>query len=366
MQEKRFATIADQKLSDAGGAGAPVGTTMAIMERGTRVMSAIHKRMHYAQRIEFKLLAKVFKDYTEPFYPYDVGKDVVPSVKQADFDDRIDIIPVSDPNIFSMSQRVTLAQTQLQLAQADPQSHNMYEAYKRMYQALGVHDIQAILPTPEPAAPKDPGLENADALMVKKLTAFRGQDHQAHIDAHRTFMSSILIRNNPNVTTLLQAHVMEHISLLAREQIEAQNAEQIQKIAQQYGGEIPPELQRQFQEEVEKQIAVRITEFIEEMFVEEQQSLEGQGEDPLVALKQQEINIRAQDLQRKIEKDEADIGIDQQRIDADAKQHQDKIDSQEDIAQLRANVNLTKQKEIEKSKKDPVKIDEQRNIRFDN
>ena len=202
--------------------------------------------------------------------------------------------------------------------------------------------------------------------MVKKLTAFRGQDHQAHIDAHRTFMSSILIRNNPNVTTLLQAHVMEHISLLAREQIEAQNAEQIQKIAQQYGGEIPPELQRQFQEEVEKQIAVRITEFIEEMFVEEQQSLEGQGEDPLVALKQQEINIRAQDLQRKIEKDEADIGIDQQRIDADAQQHQDKIDSQEDIAQLRANVNLTKQKEIEKSKKDPVKIDEQRNIRFDN
>ena len=230
---QRFATIADQKISDAGGAGAPVGTTMAIMERGTRVMSAIHKRMHYAQRIEFKLLAKVFKDYTEPFYPYNVGKDVVPSVKQADFDDRIDIIPVSDPNIFSMSQRVTLAQTQLQLAQADPQSHNMYEAYKRMYQALGVHDIQAILPTPEPAAPKDPGLENADALMVKKLTAFKGQDHQAHIDAHRTFMSTILIRNNPNVTTLLQAHVMEHISLLAREQIEAQNAQQIQQISQQ-------------------------------------------------------------------------------------------------------------------------------------
>jgi hypothetical protein len=141
---QRFATIADQKISDAGGAGAPVGTTMAIMERGTRVMSAIHKRMHYAQRIEFKLLAKIFKEYTEPFYPYDVGKDVVPSVKQADFDDRIDIIPVSDPNIFSMSQRVTLAQTQLQLAQADPASHNMYEAYKRMYQALGVHDIQAI------------------------------------------------------------------------------------------------------------------------------------------------------------------------------------------------------------------------------
>jgi len=356
---QRFATIADQKISDAAGAGAPVGTTMAIMERGTRVMSAIHKRMHYAQRIEFKLLAKVFKDYTEPFYPYNVGKDIVPSVKQADFDDRIDIIPVSDPNIFSMSQRVTLAQTQLQLAQADPAAHNMYEAYKRMYQALGVHDIQAILPTPKPPAPKDPGLENADALMVKTLTAFREQDHQAHIDAHRTFMSTILIRNNPNVTTILQAHVMEHVSLLAREQVEAENTEQIQKVAQQYGGELPQELQRQFQEELEKQVAVKITEYIEEMFIEEQQSMEGQGEDPLVALKQQEINIKAQDLQRKIEDDEARIAIDESRIEADAKQHQDKIDSQEDIAQLRANVNLTKAKE-------PRKIDEKRDIKFDN
>jgi hypothetical protein len=356
---QRFATIADQKISDAAGAGAPVGTTMAIMERGTRVMSAIHKRMHYAQRIEFKLLAKVFKDYTEPFYPYNVGKDIVPSVKQADFDDRIDIIPVSDPNIFSMSQRVTLAQTQLQLAQADPSAHNMYEAYKRMYQALGVHDIQAILPTPKPPAPKDPGLENADALMVKTLTAFREQDHQAHIDAHRTFMSTILIRNNPNVTTILQAHVMEHISLLAREQVEEENTEQIQKVAQQYGGQIPPELQQQFQEELEKQVALKITEYIEEMFIEEQQSMEGQGEDPLVALKQQEINIKAQDLQRKIEDDEARIAIDEARIAADAKQHQDKIDSQEDIAQLRANVNLTKAKE-------PRKIDEKRDIKFDN
>ena len=356
---QRFATIADQKISDAGGAGAPVGTTMAIMERGTRVMSAIHKRMHYAQRIEFKLLAKIFKEYTEPFYPYDVGKDVVPSVKQADFDDRIDIIPVSDPNIFSMSQRVTLAQTQLQLAQADPASHNMYEAYKRMYQALGVHDIQAILPTPKAPAPKDPGLENADALMAKKLTAFQGQDHQAHIDAHRTFMSTLMIRNNPNVTTLLQAHIMEHVSLLAREQVTTENAEQIEQEAAKYGGKLPPELERQFQEELEKQIAVKITEFIEEMFVEEQESIEKQGEDPLVALKQQEINIKAQDLQRKIMDDETRLALDEQKLSDNAKQHQDKIDSQEDIAQLRANVNLEKAKT-------PRKEELQKNIDFEN
>ena len=356
---QRFATIADQKISDAGGAGAPVGTTMAIMERGTRVMSAIHKRMHYAQRIEFKLLAKIFKEYTEPFYPYNVGKDVVPSIKQSDFDDRIDIIPVSDPNIFSMSQRVTLAQTQLQLAQADPPSHNMYEAYKRMYQALGVHDIQAILPTPKPAAPKDPALENADGLMAKKLTAFQGQDHQAHIDAHRTFMSTLLIRNNPNVTTLLQAHVMEHISLLAREQITAENAQQIEQEAAKYGGKLPPELERQFQEELEKQIAIKVTEFIEEMFIEEQQSIEKQGEDPLIALKQQEINIKAQDLQRKIMDDESRVAIDEKRLADDATQHQDKIDSQEDIAQLRANVNLEKANT-------PRKEELQKNIDFEN
>ena len=356
---QRFATIADQSISDAGGAGAPVGTTMAIMERGTRVMSAIHKRMHYAQRMEFRLLAKVFRDYTEPSYPYGVGKDIIPSIKQSDFDDRIDIMPVSDPNIFSMSQRVTLAQTQLQLAQADPGSHNMYEAYKRMYQALGVHDIQAILPTPKAPAPKDPGLENADALMAKKLTAFQGQDHQAHIDAHRTFMSTMLIRGNPNVTTLLQAHVMEHISLLARQMIQEENAQQIQEEAAKYGGKLPPELQQQFQEELEKQIAVKITEFIEEMFVEEQESMEKQGEDPLIALKQQEIDIRNQDLQRKIMDDEARIGIDEKRIAADAKQHKNKIESQEDIAQLRANVNLEKANT-------PRKEELQKNVNFEN
>ncbi len=340
---QRFAAIADQKIGDSVAANAPVGTTMALIERGSRVMSAIHKRLHYAQKIEFNLLAKIFKDFTAPRYPYEVGDNAVPSIKSSDFDERVDIMPVSDPNIFSMSQRVTLAQTQLQMAQSDPQSHNLYEAYKRMYQSLGVKDIDAILPPPKSPAPRDPAIENADSLMAKKIYAFRGQDHQSHIDAHRTFMSSILVRSNPQATVILQSHVMEHISLLAREIVEAENAEQIEAEAQKFGGEVPPELQRQFQAEIEKQVSVKATEFIEEMFVEEQQAMAGQGQDPLIGLKEQELQLRAQEIQRKAQNDQSKLDLEGAKLDQQAKIAQDKIDSNEDIAQLRANVNLDKQ-----------------------
>ena len=340
---QRFASIADQKIGDSVAANAPVGTTMALIERGSRVMSAIHKRLHYAQKTEFNLLAKVFKEFLPQRYPYDVGSNAVPSVKSTDFDDRVDIMPVSDPNIFSMSQRVTLAQTQLQMAQSDPKSHNIYEAYKRMYQSLGVKDIDAILPPPDTPKPKDPALENSDSLLGKKLIPFRNQEHQAHIDAHRTFMSSMLVRNNPQATVLLQAHVMEHVSLLARQMVEAENQEQVQAEAAKFGGKLPPELQAQFQEEMERQISLKATEFIEEMFIEEQQSMEGQGQDPLVGLKQQELQLKAQDIQRKAQNDQQKIELDGAKLDQTAKIAQDKIDSNEDIAQLRANVNLDKQ-----------------------
>ena len=340
---QRFASIADQKIGDSVAANAPVGTTMALIERGSRVMSAIHKRLHYAQKTEFNLLAKVFKEFLPQRYPYDVGSNAVPSVKSTDFDDRVDIMPVSDPNIFSMSQRVTLAQTQLQMAQSDPKSHNIYEAYKRMYQSLGVKDIDAILPPPDTPKPKDPALENSDSLLGKKLIPFRNQEHQAHIDAHRTFMSSMLVRNNPQATVLLQAHVMEHISLLARQMVEEENQEQVQAEAAKFGGKLPPELQAQFQEEMERQISLKATEFIEEMFIEEQQSMEGQGQDPLVGLKQQELQLKAQDIQRKAENDAARIDIDMKKMDQTEDLTKEKIQSNEDIAQLRANVNLSKE-----------------------
>ena len=341
---KEFATVADQKIGEAAGAGAPVGTTMALMERGMRVMSAIHKRVHYAQRIEFKLLARIFAESLPPMYPYEVQGDLQ-SLKASDFDERIDIIPVSDPTIFSMSQRVTLAQTQLQLAEAAPQMHNIYEAYRRMYSAMGVQNIDAILPVPTGPEPMDPGMENATALSGGSLTAFRKQNQLAHIDAHRAFFSSVLVKNNPQTMMILQSHIMEHVSLQAREEVEQEMAKEFEALQAQAGGELPPEQQNEMQELVESKIAERIVEMTEKMVTEEQQMMSEQGEDPLVQLKQQEINLKAQDLQRKAMADEGKMMIDQAKLAQNEQLAEAKIDSQEDIAQLRANVNLQKQKQ---------------------
>ena len=339
----RFAAVADQKIGDTVAANAPVGTTMALIERGMRVMSAIHKRLHYAQKIEFNLLAKIFAESLPDRYPYELPSNAIPSIKVQDFSDEIDIIPVSDPNIFSMAQRVTLAQTQLQLAQAAPQMHNMYEAYRRMYQALNVKDIDTILPAPQTPKPVDAGIENAGLLMGKPLIAFKGQNHDAHIEAHKAFFNLASVKNNPQALMTLEAHIMEHVAMRAREQIEQEQAPLIQERAQAAGGQLSPEEQIQVQQELETAVAVRIAEDTAEMVADEQEFLESQGSDPLIDLKQQEINLRAQDLQRKSMVDDAKLGLEQQKLAQSAKISQDKIDSNEDIAQLRANVNLDKQ-----------------------
>ena len=339
----RFAAVADQKIGDTVAANAPVGTTMALIERGMRVMSAIHKRLHYAQKIEFNLLAKIFAESLPQRYPYELPGNAIPSIKVQDFSNDIDIIPVSDPNIFSMAQRVTLAQTQLQLAQAAPQMHNMYEAYRRMYQALNVKDIDTILPAPQTPKPVDAGIENAGLLMGKPLIAFKGQNHDAHIEAHKAFFNLASVKNNPQALMTLEAHIMEHVAMRAREQIEQEQAPLIQERAQAAGGQLSPEEQMQVQQELETAVAVRIAEDTAEMVADEQEFLESQGSDPLIDLKQQEINLRAQDLQRKSMVDDAKLGLEQQKLAQSAKISQDKIDSNEDIAQLRANVNLDKQ-----------------------
>ena len=340
---KEFATVADQKLGDAANAGAPVGTTMALMERGMRVMSAIHKRMHYAQRIEFKLLARIFSQSLPPVYPYEVQGDLQ-TLKASDFDERIDIIPVSDPTIFSMSQRITLAQTQLQLAQAAPEMHNMYEAFRRMYSAMGVQNIEAILPAPTGPQPLDPGQENAAALSGGALTAFRKQNHNAHIDAHRAFFSSALVKTNPQTMMILQSHIAEHVALQAREEVEQEMQKELEEMQAKAGGQIPPEQQNEMQELLESKIAERIVKMTEEMVTEEQAMMGEQGQDPLIELKQQEINLKAQDLQRKAAADEAKVAMDAAKLAQNEELTEAKIDSQEDIAQLRANVNLSKQK----------------------
>ena len=208
---QRFAAIADMQVGD-GNQQAAVGTTVALLERGSRVMSAIHKRCYAAMKNEFKLLANIVSKYLPPEYPYDVVGGAR-NIKQTDFDDRVDIVPVADPNIFSMSQRITLAQTQLQIATSNPQLHNMYQIYRNMYNAIGVKNIDGVLPPPAPPAPMDPSLEHISAMGMKPFQAFPGQDHRAHITAHLNFMSTNMVRNNPAIMAAIQKNILEHISI---------------------------------------------------------------------------------------------------------------------------------------------------------
>ena len=337
---RRFAAVADAKLGEGSQAN-PVGTTMALLEQGSKVMSAIHKRLHYAQKKEFRILARVIAQFLPPEYPYMVAGGNR-QIKQTDFDDRVDIIPVSDPTIFSMSQRITLAQTQLQLAQSNPQIHNVYEAYRRMYQAMGVQQIEQILPPPPQPMPMDPGMENSSVLLQKPLQAFPEQDHDAHIEAHRAFMSSYLVKNTPNIMALLQSHISQHISFKARQEVEAKNAPIIQQQAMQFGGQIPPELAKQFEIQNESQIAQRIRELTDEMVAEEQEYLEGMTQDPLVTLKKEELGLRAEELELRAQKDGEKQALEEQKAAIAAQQNQEKIDNADKHSTIREGISLAK------------------------
>jgi hypothetical protein len=303
---QRFAGIADMQVGE-GNQQAAVGTTIALLERGSRVMSAIHKRCYYSMRQEFKLLAKVIAEYLPPEYPYAVyGGDRM--IKALDFDERVDILPVADPNIFSMSQRVTLAQTQLQIAQSNPQIHNMYEAYRRVYEALGTKQIPELLKDEPQPQPKDPAIENAEALQMAIAQAFPDQDHDAHIAAHAAFIRTRMVQINPPVYALLQGHISQHVSYKANIEVAkmvAQNPE-FQQLAQQN----PQEYQKAFNSEVSKRIAQITMEM-----AQQEMNAEGAKQDPLVMLKQREIDLRALDLQRKQQEAAMKMQIDQDQFE---------------------------------------------------
>ena len=348
---QRFAAISDMKIAEGGAQQAPVGTTLALLERGTKVMSAIHKRCHYAQRLEFKLLAKVLTEYLPPEYPYAIagGNRVI---KMQDFDDRVDILPVSDPNIFSMAQRVTLAQTQLQLAQSNPDMHNMHEAYRRMYEALGVPDVQLILPPPPPKpTPLDPAVENSYSLQGKPFQVFPQQDQEAHIRAHRAFMSSLLVKSSPPTLTIMQGHVSEHVSHMARAIVDQETQEEIQSVAQQYGGQLPPELQQQFQAELEKKVAQKIAEITEQMVGEEQEMMDTASQDPLVDLKNKEITLRKEEAEQKAQAAGEKQALEEKKAKDNVKIAREKIASQEDIADQRAETQREKMQQMERQSK---------------
>ena len=341
---QRFASIADMQVGD-GNQQAAVGTTVALLERGSRVMSAIHKRLYVGLKKEFKLLAKIFGESLPPEYPYDVAG-ASRNVKATDFDERVDILPVADPNIFSMSQRVSLAQEQLRLATSNPQMHNMYMAYRGMYEAIGVKDIDRVLPPPPPNQPKDPALEHIDAMGGKPFQAFPGQDHRAHITAHLNFMSSNFVRNNPSITAALEKNIMEHISLMAQEQVQLEFPQEMQMLPQlQQMAVQNPQAQQQLQQisqKIEARKALLIADMTEDFMKEEKQITSQFDHDPLLKLKQREVDLKAMDAERKIKEDEARINLDRAKM-VQAKDLNDrKLDQNEDLANLRADTAIEK------------------------
>ena len=345
---RRFVSLADQQTGDTNSA-APVGTTVAMLERGMKVMSAIHKRLHYSQKTEFRILARIFSENLPPEYPYEVAG-AERSVKAEDFDGRVDVIPVSDPNIFSMAQRVTLAQTQLQLAQSNPDLHNLTAAYRRMYQALEVQNIDEILPPPPEPQPLDPAIENARALMGEMLTTFPDQNQDAHIRMHIMFMKTPLVATSASVMGTLYAHIMEHISQKARKMVNEEIAGIMTQVQQgvESGTIDPASAQQQIQQvqqdmqdptQVELLMAVQMEKLMAEVMPQIVPESNSPMDDPLVQIRMKELALKEQDLQRKKEDDQGEMLIELQRLQQRAATDAARIESQEDIADERNVVN---------------------------
>jgi len=330
---RRFASIADQQVGD-GNQAAAVGTTIALLERGSRVMSAIHKRCYYAMKQEFRLLSSVIAEYLPPEYPYAVyGAERV--IKVQDFDDRVDILPVADPNIFSMSQRVTLAQTQLQIAQSNPQLHNLHEAYRRVYEALGTKEIPQILkPDPKPF-PKDPAIENMEALQSLPMTAFPEQDHDAHIAAHSAFMRTRMVQINPMVYANLQGHISQHVSMKASAEVMSMMQQDPQMM------EMMQQNQQQFRAMFDSETAKRIAQITAEL-AQNETMMDNQKQDPVVMLKQRELDLRAMDLQRRVE--EGNMKIENQEGQFDERLDFDRLKLETNDEQSDKRLDLAREK----------------------
>ena len=320
---RRMASITDMQVGDSN-QNAAVGTTIALLEKGSSVMSAIHKRLHYAQKLEFQLLAKGFAEYLPDDYPYDVPGESR-SIKRKDFDERVDVLPVSDPNIFSVAQRITMAQTQLQMAQSAPQMHNMYEAFRRMYEAIGVRDIDAILISQNVDKPKDPASENSQVLDGSPLKAFAGQQHDAHIITHLMFGLSPLVSSSPAAAMSLQKHIFDHMRLKAEEFVEAE-------LFRQYGTD-PDKMVSALQREA--MIALKIVEFFQ-LIKQQQAELSGENQpqppDPLIELKKQELSQSAQRDQGRLQIDQSKLQLDQQQEQNNVTEEQARLNSQQQIA----------------------------------
>ena len=300
---KRFAAIADMNVGDSN-AAMPVGTTVALLERGTKVMSAIHKRLHYAQKKEFQLLSKVFSDYLPPEYPFAMGS--APSeIKQQDFDGRVDVVPVSDPNIFSQSQRITLAQELLQMVQSNPEIHGqqgLYEAYKRMYAALGVDNVESLIPPPPDNTPQplDVGIENSNLMLGQPAQAFEGQNHQAHLETHKSLFLTQVVKENPMIQSIIISHCMQHLQFLSAEIAGQQIPEEVQMQLQEIQGQMQqmsPEQAQQTQQQIKITLDQYSAPIMAELTSEFLQSIgQGQDGDPLVEIRKTELDLKGKEI----------------------------------------------------------------------
>tara|TARA_R100001369_G_scaffold90927_1_gene130820 strand:+ start:210 stop:2693 length:2484 start_codon:yes stop_codon:yes gene_type:complete len=349
---KRFAAIADTNIGDASG-NMPVGTTVALLERGTKVMSAIHKRLHYAQRLEFQLLAKVFAEYLPPDYGYDTGTG--PSaIKQTDFDDRIDVVPVSDPNIFSQSQRITLAQELLQMVQSNPEIHGplgMHEAYKRMYAALGIDNVEALLQAPPDTTPKpiDSGLENSGFMMGQPQQAFEGQNHQSHVEAHRSLFLTQVVKENPQMQSIIISHCMQHLQFMsaqiAQQQIPPEVQQRIQGVQQQMQ-QMPPEEAQAASIEIQMLLDQFSAPILAQLTQEFLQSI-GQGDetDPLVAIRQQELSLKDKQIDQEQTQFEMKAGQRGQEKLLESEIQRQRINVQKDVADDKLDLSIQRLKQ---------------------
>ena len=339
---QKFASIAEINTGQ-GNPNAPVGTTLALLERSTKVLSAIHKRLHNSQKKEFKILSKVFKEYLPQEYPYAVANNET-TIKLSDFDEKVDIFPISNPDIFSQSQRIAMAQEMMQLVQSNPQVHGpngTYEAYKRMYAAIGVDNVEQILTPPPPTDPLpiEAGFENNQLLLGQQAQAFPQQNHDAHIAIHMALLNTPPVQMNAQVQALIHSHIMQHLQMkadiLGEQQMPPEAMQQFQQLQQQAQQSSPEEAQNLSLQagDILAQFSAPI---LAELLTEYNQKVASpQDEDPLVAIRKQELALKGQELsieqqqflaaeQRKAQESQQRINVDRERIDA-----------QEDIADLR-------------------------------
>ena len=339
---RRFASAADMIVADMS-ANSPVGTTLAILERTLKVMSAVQARIHYSMKQELRLLKDIIRDYTPEEYGYE-PVDGRARAKRSDYE-MVTVIPVSDPNAATMAQKIVQYQAVLQLAQTAPQIYNLPQLHRQMLDVLGIRNAQKLIPLEEDQKPKDPIAENMGVLRQKPLKAFIYQDHEAHIMAHTNFMQDPLtakvIGQNPQAQVMaaaLQAHIAEHFGFKYRQMIEQELGAPLPYFKDEDNESIPEE----YEVQISRLVAQASAQLLQKNQSQAaQQQAQQQAQDPIIQMQQQELQIRAQDVQRKAEKDQADIAIKQQQIQVE----RERIQSQQSIEGTKAGIKMSYDKD---------------------